>query len=155
MMTIIEAQSWEEIEAVTNLAETCIAPLGKRPYVGNNYHGAKKTWEEHRNRVRYFLIGNAGYIRLIRTNTSEWQYPTWVLDFMKPADYDNVLRIAGLVQGCLLVKDFSANSRHLTGDWVRIGVGFPAVKELPYTAQNGEDGTWLIVPRRTYSGGVI
>lgn len=144
--TITEAETWEQIEAVTNLAETCIAPLGKRPYVGNNYNGAKKTWEEHRNRVRYFLIGQAGYARLIRTNASEWHYPTWILDFIKPADYEHIVRIAETVNGCLLVKDFSAKNQHVATNWSRITAVFSTMKELPYASQSGEEGTWLIVP---------
>jgi len=145
-MLIIEANTWEEIETVTDKAETCIAPLGTRAWIGQNHDRAKETWEKHRGRVRYFLVGNNAYARIIRANQQEYQYPTWIVDYMKPTDYLLVAQIAQRIQGALLVKDFTATNQDITKGWQRLTTEFSSLKIFPYTAQSSDESTWLVVP---------
>ena len=144
-MMITEANTWEEIEAVTDKAQTCIAPIGKRSWLGTNHDRAKETWEKHRDRVRYFLVGDRGYARLIRANHQEYQYPTWIIDYMMPTDYLLVAQIAKRIQGALLVKDFAATNQDIVQGWQRLTAGFSSLKQLPYTNQSNEESTWLVV----------
>ena len=151
-MKITEARSWEEVERATDIAATCIAPLGQRTWIGTNHQRAKETWEKHQGEVRYFLFGQDGcdgYIRIIRVNESEYYYPTWIADYLKPPDYNLVLQVAPLVQGTLLIKSFTAESKDLGSDWPRFTAGFPKLKGLPYSAQGADEAIWLVVPGTT------
>ena len=145
-MLIVEANTWEEIQAVTDLAETCIAPIGKRSWLGANHDRAKETWEKHRDRVRYFLVGDNSYARVIRANRQEYQYPTWIIDYMKPTDYLLVAQVAQRIQGALLVKDFAATNQDIVKTWQRLTTEFSSLKQLPYANQSSDESTWLVVP---------
>lgn len=98
------ATRWEEIEAVTDIVQTCIGPRGM------NYLKAKQDWEQHPSIVEYWLVedpyGHLGYIRLVRVTKSMYTVPTWLLDFVSSRNSIGVLllELQQVLGGSLLVK---------------------------------------------------
>lgn len=146
---VVQAQSWEEVEAVALVVNSCIR------LTGSNWQGAKRTWEEFAQGgdVVYFLVQDAyvphniqGYCRLFRVNRSKYLPSTYVLDFVKPSDYEIVMLVARALEGSVLVKMFSAPGDVFVSAWPRVSVVLPAVEQFPYRLRSAGETDYLVVP---------